>query len=157
MIKSITPMKTILTSALVLLSLVAFCKKDWTFTTKEKQIIAEAVAAIPDSTRQRFEKNYKAWKDACDKDLNVRLSSRTDASKNVKEYKTLVDMGKKIIPLLIQKMSEDINRNFFDLVPYNDLEGNTRLKVTIMTSEQERAYRTVLLWITDNKKKELGN
>lgn len=145
-------MKTIITSILVLVSLVAFGKGEWTFTAKDKKVIAKAASEIPDSTRQRFEKNYKAWKDACDKDLNVRLSSRTDASKNVKEYKTLINMGKKIIPLLIQKMSEDINRNFFDLVPYNDLEGNTKLKVTIMTSEQERAYQTVLLWITDNKK-----
>lgn len=145
-------MKTIITSILVLVSLVAFGKGEWTFTAKDKKVIAKAVSEIPDSTRQRFEKNYKAWKDACDKDLNVRLSSRTDASKKVKEYKTLINMGKKIIPLLIQKMSEDINRNFFDLVPYNDLEGNTKLKVTIMTSEQERAYKTVLLWITDNKK-----
>ena len=110
-------MKTAITSILVLLSLLTFGENKWTFTAKDKKVIEKAVSEIPDSTRQRFEKRYKDWKHACDTNHRVKLSSRSDASKEVEEYKTLIKMGDIILPLLIQKMSEDISRNFFDLVP----------------------------------------
>lgn len=142
-------MKTAITSILVLLSLLTFGENKWTFTAKDKKVIEEAVSEIPDSTRQRFEKRYKDWKHACDTNHRIKLSSRSDASKEVEEYKTLIKMGDIILPLLIQKMSEDISRNFFDLVPYNELQKNTDLKINALMSEQDKAYQTVLFWIMD--------
>ena len=110
-------------------------------------MIEKVVSEIPDSTRKTFDKRYKAWKDAYMNNHEIRLSSRTESSKEVPEYKELVKMGDRIIPLLIQKMSEDIDLNFFDLVPYHDLQTNEKLKVRGMMSEQDRAYQTVLLWV----------
>lgn len=132
---------------LVLLSLCVMGENKWRFTAKEKKVIEKAVSEIPDSTRKTFDKRYKAWKDAYMNNHEIRLSSRTESSKEVPEYKELVKMGDRIIPLLIQKMSEDIDLNFFDLVPYHHLQTNEKLKVCGMMSEQGRAYQTVLLWV----------
>lgn len=124
----------------------------WKITAKEKKVIEKVVSEIPDSVRKAFAERYKAWKDAYTNDREIRRSSRTDASKEVPEYKELVKMGDKIIPLLIQKMSEDIDLNFFDLVPYHDLQTNEKLKVRALMGEQERAFQTVLLWVAEWKR-----
>ena len=124
----------------------------WKITAKEKKVIEKVVSEIPDSVRKAFAERYKAWKDAYTNDREIRRSSRTDASKEVPGYKELVKMGDKIIPLLIQKMSEDIDLNFFDLVPYHDLQTNEKLKVRGMMGEQERVYQTVLLWVAEWKR-----
>lgn len=96
-------MKTVVTSMLVLLSLCVMGENKWRFTAKEKKVIGEGCfrdsGFYPEDIRQAVQGLEGCLHD----NHEIRLSSRTESSKEVPEYKELVKMGDRIIPLLIQK------------------------------------------------------
>ena len=115
--------------------------------------LKEAVNAVPEEIRSRFEERFATWKSNWFTD---ELVFSTDTKDRVKAegYDELLSMGGDIIPLVIEKLNEE--ENFIALVLYEDLQKDKSLLIRyaedeplhiLLEGEQTRAKRAVKLWL----------
>lgn len=145
-------MKVIISLCFVLISLNVLAKRDTTFTKQEKEVVANEVSCIPDSTIQKFETIFKSWKESWRTNPLTRFSSNTKDLRKLKEYEELINMGQIIIPLTIKKMMNQVEGDFIGLLLYETLQSDKSLVVKeSFMSEQDKAIKMVKLWTKSKK------
>ena len=114
----------------------------------QKDVIRHLVEQVDDETRSEFEEKYSLWRNAC-RNSHIFLMSDPDSVKETKTFWDLVEMGEKIIPLVVEKMTE--KSGFLIISLYEELQPDKDLHFTDQASrfegEQIRAKRTVARWV----------
>lgn len=124
------------------------CCQEIELTLREKaQIVKEARKA--NKYAKSFNSIFEKWKYNWRTNPNTRLSSNTGDSRKLEEYPMLLNMGKSVIPLLMEKLLDA--DNFFALVLYDDLQSETEYKVECSVSEQQRVKKNMKLWLKSLK------
>lgn len=99
----------------------------------------------------KFDSLFEAWKYEYFTNHETLLSSDTKKCRILKQYNSLLNMGEKIIPLLINKLENE--ENFFSLILYDDLQSNPKLKCSYSKGgEQGRVNETIRLYKSHKKK-----
>lgn len=100
----------------------------------------------------RFESLFKEWKEA----WNWSFSNNTASTRQLPQYAKLKDMGKEIIPLLIEKMATEED-NFFAIRLYEDLQDNPNLIIRYANDDphqleglQQTTKKTIKKWLEYN-------
>lgn len=116
-------------------------------------------ASLTSEEMQRFDSLYTAWRMNYHTNPITRLSSNTNAAKNLEQYPLLLEMGPRIIPLLITRLP--VRSDFFALTLYDDLQDIDSLKcVDYSNGEQFRVQMTLKKYIeakTGKKKREFAS
>lgn len=122
----------------------------------EKENIRLIVSKL-DVNRSKFDNLFAAWKSDWQTNPKTRYSNNTNDAKTLDTFIPLVNMGKSIIPLLIEKLLEE--ENFFALTLYDELQGSISQKITydsadieMLEGEQNRAKKTIRLWYSKLEK-----
>lgn len=90
----------------------------------------------------RFDSLFLAWKYTYRTDMQMRISSNTNDAKKLEQYPLLLGMGKKIIPLVVERLLEP--DDFFVLTLYDDLQDVDSLKcLDYYSSLQDRVQITL--------------
>ncbi|MCY4042983.1 MAG: hypothetical protein OXF45_04160 [Candidatus Dadabacteria bacterium] len=114
----------------------------------QKDVIRRFVEQVDDETRSEFEKKYSSWRNAC-RAPHISFMSNPYAVKETETFWDLVEMGERIIPLVVEKMTESRNSRILPL--YEELQPNESLHCTDQASRFEgeiiRAKRTVARWV----------
>lgn len=114
----------------------------------QKDAIRHFVEQVDNKTRSEFERKYSSWRNAC-QSPHISFMSNPYAVKETETFWDLVEMGEKIIPLVVEKMTEDWTSRVLPL--YEELQPDTDLHFTDQTSRFEgetiRAKRTVARWV----------
>lgn len=96
----------------------------------------------------RFDSLLNAWQNDYRTDPVIMVSSNTNDARKLEQYPYLLDMGKKMLPLLVPQLVNE--NNFFMLTLYDDLQDNQNLIVLPRKgSEQSRARETVKKYVED--------
>ncbi len=130
-------------------------------TKKEKIAVRNKLKAIkiPNNIRSRFNFLFSSWEHFINTDSKIIYSSNLGDRKQSKYYSQLLNMGKKILPLVVEKMLDE--KYFYAIILYDDLQNNNpqlRCRVGDKTAtgtivdEQTRAARTVLKWYNNASK-----
>lgn len=107
--------------------------------------IQNAVNAIDTETRAAFDTAFADWQEEWRTNSETKTSSLTTDTKGLATYTTLKEMGEGIIPLIIEKLTDE--DNFIALVLYDDLQSDPLQKsIDDRDGEQGRALHTVKLW-----------
>ncbi|MFH0893431.1 MAG: hypothetical protein V2A54_03255 [Bacteroidota bacterium] len=114
---------------------------------EEIALINEEIIKLPKKVVLDFETNFTYWKKTWFKGL-LAIDSNPTSRVGSLEFFRLVDMGEKIVPLVIQKLMDE--ENFFALQLYERLQKQPNLLIEhnvnddiILEGEQGRAFRTV--------------
>ncbi|MCY4047358.1 MAG: hypothetical protein OXF42_04525 [Candidatus Dadabacteria bacterium] len=114
----------------------------------QKDVIRRFVEQVDDETRSEFERRYSLWQTVCHAPP-ISFMSDPDSVKDTKTFWDLVEMGEKIIPLVVEKMTGKSGFSIISL--YEELQPNKDLHFTDQASRFEgemiRAKRTVARWI----------
>ena len=114
----------------------------------QKDVIRRLAGRVDDETRSEFEEKFSLWQAVC-QNCYISLRSDPDAVKETKVFWELVEMGEKILPLVVEKLTEDRSARVLPL--YEELQPDKTLHFTDRASrfegEQMRAKRTVARWI----------
>jgi hypothetical protein len=120
-------------------------------TKEETDAIKAEIQNLPQELVSSFEKYFKEWK-ATWFSGKFAFDSNPDTRKYTSEFDRLADMDTAIIPLVVDKLTEE--DNFFALSLYEKLQRNPHLLVarnadddSIMEGEQGRAYRTIMAYL----------
>ncbi len=123
-----------------------------TLSISDINVIKERANTINSDTKQKFNILFNKWKEEWQTSPTMMLSSNTNDSKKIEQYKELRAMGGIIIPLVIEKLL--VEDNFFALVLYDDLQEDGSLTIKYkgldkdcFEGEQNRALRSIKLWI----------
>ena len=120
-------------------------------TTKayQKSCLNSAVKQIDGRTVTEFEARYASWEKTWRLPPVVFLSNPA-AVKKCEEFEALIEMGERILPLVVQKLID--RKNFFALQLYDELQPETELLIRDQAArfqgEQKRAEQTVERWIS---------
>lgn len=117
---------------------------------QDKEQIDKIISTIPDSLRSKFDSTFNQWVNNWKTAPGTKMSSFTKTACELKEYDTLYHMGEDIIPLIVDKLC-DYDNNFIGLQLYDRLQKDKAQKVYVFTSEQDKAQKTVLLWLKYHK------
>ena len=114
----------------------------------QKDVIRRFVEQVDDETRSEFERRYSLWQTVCHAPP-ISFMSNPYAVKETETFWDLVEMGERIIPLVVEKMTDDWNGDVLPL--YEELQPDKDLHFTDQSSrfegEQMRAKRTVARWV----------
>lgn len=117
---------------------------------QEKEQMDKIIHTIPDSLQMKFDTIFNQWVNHWKTDPKTKMSSSTEVACKLKEYTVLYNMGEDIIPLIVYKLL-DYNKNFIALQLYDKLQKAPNQKVYTFTSEQDKARKTVLLWLKHHR------
>lgn len=106
---------------------------------------------IPDSVQLRFDQLFEAWKENWKTNPATMYSSNIGVVRNLEQYAELIQMGDVIIPLIMKKMADDVDRNFLGLQLYDKLQQDASKKVTSLESEQDKAVKSIKFWVDSIK------
>jgi hypothetical protein len=122
-------------------------------SASQKRALVEVVRGVPEEVKTAFEKAFGAWKNTWFSGL-LSISSDPSDRATGKEYQDLIALGPRIIPLVLEKLSDP--ENFMALQPYDALQTDMNLLVhiepddeRILEGEQGRARRTVRSWLAN--------
>lgn len=90
----------------------------------------------------KFDSLFYAWEKEISYNSKTKYSSSTQTYTTLPQFKELVDMGKKIIPYIIERFEKDSN-SFFAIPLYNELQENKELKSYRKISEQEKVKEII--------------
>jgi hypothetical protein len=123
------------------------------FTAIDRDNLAKALAAVPESTRQEFEMRIDSWLSAIREKL--RFSSDTRDGARLPEFVALVAMGAEILPLVVDRIFDSPTTQFRLAVLYDALQQRPELRVSYgpddpykFEGEPARAARSAKLWLT---------
>jgi hypothetical protein len=132
--------------------LLKYLEVERTFSKEELNILKSLMREIPAEKIAEFEKKFKALKKTWHQGS---FSSSSDPYLRTKtaEFRELTGMGKDVLPLLANKMTDD--SNFLILPAFEQIAKDKKLIIRIDSSderilegEQGRAYRTVKNYLT---------
>jgi len=122
------------------------------FSDDEKIRIRSDIETVSKDQKTEFEAAYQAWLNAIDEKLALSSDTRDGAA--LPEFGVLVEMGERIVPLLIELMARNPRENFRALVVYDALIDEPTMKVAysdddahLFEGEPARAARTVKMWL----------
>lgn len=99
----------------------------------------------------KFDSLFEIWKNEYFTNHKTLLSSDTKKARTLQQYTSLLGMGEKIIPLLINKLENE--ENFFSLILYDDLQSNPKLKSSYSKDgEHGRVKETIRMYKSHKKK-----
>lgn len=124
-------------------------KRDNASLLQVKEMVLQKIdkCQIPQKTKADFNLLFCKWEKDCKTNSKVLLSSSLAERRKSKYYPQIVAMGEKIIPLVVEKMSDP--NKFYAVLLYDDLQkDSSKMKIAkVKTSEQERALELVKLWL----------
>lgn len=105
--------------------------------------------------REKFESLHEDWYKASEENVEIWINNSMYARCELPQFKALVEMGKVIIPLLMEKMLDE--KYFFSQIIYEAIQTESELLphktfsngTPILQSSQDRAKQMVEMW---NKK-----
>lgn len=114
-------------------------------------LTAVRVEEVDPDVRARFETLHNAWYEAAGNDPEIKMSSSTYAMCKLPQFDEMVSMGDAIIPLLMEKMSDE--KYFFTQTVYEAIDTTAMARlakaldrdVTTM-SAQDKAKEYVKLY-----------
>lgn len=124
-------------------------------TKKEKIAVRNKIKTIkiPNNIRYRFNSLFSSWEHFINTDSRIIYSSNLGDRKQSEYYSQLLQMGKDILPLVVEKMLNE--KYFYAIILYDDLQNNDprlcyragdKTTAGVIVGEQTRAARTVLKW-----------
>ncbi len=124
-------------------------------TRKEKIAVRNKIKTIkiPNNIRYRFNSLFSYWEHFINTDSRITYSSNLGDRKQSEYYSQLLQMGKEILPLVVEKMLDE--KYFYAIILYDDLQNNDprlcykagdKTTVGVIVGEQTRAARSVLKW-----------
>lgn len=126
-----------------------------TLTMSDKEKIKVLASQVPDSTRNHFSVLLNKWIFAIDHNPKTRYSASTYSYAKLPEFDSLRSMGKQIIPLIMERLTNP--SDFYLLVLYEAIQKDNNQNFTyksgdsyISESEQNRAIRCVKKWLANN-------
>lgn len=124
-------------------------------TLEEKNIIAQKVQST-NVNKEKFNELFDQWIENWKTNPITKFSNFSSDAKKLEEYPKLLNMGKDIIPILIEKLLD--KKNFIGLSLYEDIQDDSSLKITysnndikMFEGQYKKALRTIKLWIASNK------
>jgi hypothetical protein len=124
-----------------------------TMREEEAKVLREQVRAIPAEVRAAFEAAFDAWKRKWFEG-GLAISSDPHTRAVGKEFDALIAMGPRIIPLVVEKLTDP--ENFLALQLYDAIQPDEKLVVhfepddeRILEGEQGRARRVVQTWLAN--------
>ena len=122
--------------------------------TAESEAVASRVSNIADENRSDFEEKFNAWKATWFSGV-MAVSSNPYSRTNSIEFAALISLGPKIIPLIVQKLTDP--ENFLALVLFDALQTEPKLRIDyeatddrILEGEQGRATRVVQAFLRNS-------
>lgn len=121
-----------------------------TTSAQDMELIKSVASKVDPEIRARFEAVHSEWYETAAKTPEIAMSSRMESRAELPEYVELVNMGKDIIPLVIEKMAD--KENFFTLLVYEGINNGGKPN-TDMRSEsgQQIAKGYVDKWVKDTR------
>lgn len=128
-------------------------------TTAQIRKISMIIDTVDKQTKVEFDDAFEKWKEDWLSNPITVFSSDTHDAMNLPTYAVLKNMGAKILPLVVGKLTDETN--FVALVLYDDLQKNPTLKISyddpkqegwLLEGEQSRSRRTVKLWLAAQDK-----
>lgn len=127
-------------------------KEDIVLSDLERNRVFEESRKVNSEIVDKFESLVAEWENEIQTNPQTKFSSSTLDYKKLPQFKSLQEMGRVIIPLIMEKLLDE--DNFFMLPLYDALQVDSTLKVTYskndpkcLEGEQNRARRTVRMWI----------
>ncbi|ROT20951.1 hypothetical protein EEL51_05405 [Muribaculaceae bacterium Isolate-110 (HZI)] len=118
-------------------------------TSSEQEFITMNARKVQSDIRDKFERLHEEWYNASRNNPHILLSSSIYTRMELPQFKEILDMGREIIPLILEKMMD--RKYFFSLTIYEALMEKQSLPVNIKEtandSEQDRAQNLVREWI----------
>lgn len=122
------------------------------FSAADRDALEAAVDGVPAATKEEFETLYAQWVQAIDERLA--FSSDTRDSARLPEFAKLVALGRRILPLVVERMVHTPQLDFWLTVLYDALQRDEMLRVQYTADdpnqfegEQSRAVRSAKLWL----------
>jgi hypothetical protein len=116
-------------------------------TSEQLDAVRAAAKRVPSELRKRFDQRFTAWKETWS-DPHIAISSDPRAVTHVKEFHDLIELGRDIIPAVVEAMIDP--DNFFVLQLYDALQSEHHMVLSFdpasddaFEGEQGRARRTV--------------
>jgi hypothetical protein len=104
------------------------------------------IAEVPGNLRARFDERYSSWRKTWQRP-DVLFSSNSKAVRNSDEFRSLVSLGPRILPLVVDKLLEP--DEFFALQLYDALQDTSALRDEhFEQGEQRRALATARRWLS---------
>jgi len=124
-------------------------------TRKEKIAVRNKIKTIKISNDiiSRFNSLFSNWEHFINTDSRIIYSSNLKDRKQSEYYSQLLQMGKDILPLVVEKMLNE--KYFYAIILYDDLQNNDprlcyragdKTTAGVIVGEQTRAAMTVLKW-----------
>jgi len=123
--------------------------------SKDKIAVRNKIKTIktPNDIVSRFNSLFSSWEHFINTEPRIIYSNDLEDRKQSEYYSLLLQMGKDILPLVVEKMLDE--KYFYTIILYDDLQGNDpqlcyrlqdRTIVEITAGEQTRVARTILKW-----------
>jgi len=126
-----------------------------TLTAKERSTLKSIAAEVDARTKQAFQSAFAAWKKTWFEG-GLAISSDPHTRTVGREFDALVALGPKILPLLVERLTEP--DNFLALQLYDTVQPSPRLIVQfepdderILSGEQGRAQEVVKQWLASHQ------
>ena len=126
-----------------------------TLTAKERSTLKSIAAEVDARTKQAFQSAFAAWKKTWFEG-GLAISSDPHTRTVGREFDALVALGPKILPLLVERLTEP--DNFLALQLYDTLQPSPKLIVQfepdderILSGEQGRAQEVVKQWLASHQ------
>jgi hypothetical protein len=103
------------------------------------------IANVPAELRSRFDELYQDWRKTRER-ADIAVSSSTGAVRNSEEFRALVSLGPKVLPLIVNKLLEP--SEFFALQVYEAIEKPNLGEEYRFESEQKRAIAVARGWLS---------
>lgn len=121
-----------------------------TTSAQDMDLIKSAASKVDPEIRGRFEAVHSEWYETAAKTPEIAMSSRMESRAELPEYVELVNMGKDIIPLVIEKMAD--KEYFFTLLVYEGINNGGKPNTdTRSESAQQIAKEYVDKWVKDTR------
>jgi hypothetical protein len=122
---------------------------EYTVRIEEVCLVRSRAGRVDSSLCGRFEQAYAAWKRSWDDPL-IAVSSAPGARATTPEFLDLIALGRAIVPLLMEKLTNP--DDFFALVAVDQLCPELRIDKSlkdesILLGEQGRAVETLRHWL----------
>ena len=124
-------------------------------TISEKKWVKDLATQVPDSIRSRFSLLLSHWNFAIIHNHRTRYSANTFSYTELPEFFPLKSMGKRIIPLILERLMNP--SDFYLLVLYEAILKDGKTNTTYNNndfhfggSEQSRAIWCVKMWLKNN-------
>jgi hypothetical protein len=126
-----------------------------TLTAKERSTLKSIAAEVDARTKEAFQSAFAAWKKTWFEG-GLAISSDPHTRTVGREFDALVALGPKILPLLVERLTEP--DNFLALQLYDTLQLSPKLIVQfepdderILSGEQGRAQEVVKQWLASHQ------